>query len=178
MSYEKNKHNHVNKTYNIQKATQKRIKSNPSRPNMRKIISYQNNYIKSSTIPIKYNRILDEKLEKYNYYKTLNDNEIKYIKNNYLNFYNNEQTKSNNKYNFIKDKKNIKNELKKEIFNKKQDIIIELKNKLKNVSGNKLDIFDKGFYTWSKYYNLLNQANIITYTYYYENGVKKYKYLV
>ena len=42
-------------------------------------------------------------------------------------------------------KKKIKNELKKEIFNKKQDIIIELTNKLKNVSGNKLDILIRDF---------------------------------
>jgi len=177
MSYKKNKHNHVKKAYNIQKATRKRIKSNPSRLSVQKIISLQNNYIKTSMTPTGYDRILDEKLVQYNYYKALNVNEIKDIKNNYLKFYNAKLEKSTEKYNLIKEKKYIKKELKKEIFNKKQDIIIELNSKLSNVSGNKLDVFDKGFYTWGKYYNLLNQANVMTYTYYYENGIKKYKYL-
>ena len=176
MSYKKNKHNHVKKAYNIQKATRKRIKSNPSRLSVQKIISLQNNYIKTSMTPTGYDRILDEKLDRYNYYKTLNNDEIKYIKNNYLNFYNTKLQKRKERYELIKDKKKKKDILKKEIFNKRGERVLELTSKLKNVSGKKSDIFDKGFYTWGKYYNLLNQYNITTYTYYYENGEKKYKF--
>jgi len=146
------------------------------RTNLEKIISLQDNYIKTSITPLGYDRILDEKLERYNYYKALTNDEIKYIKNNYLNFYNTKLQKRKERYELIKDKKIKKDILKKEIFNKRGERVLELTSKLKNVTGNKLDVFDKGFYTWGKYYNLLNQYNITTYTYYYEKGEKKYKF--
>ena len=152
------------------------INNKKDRTNLEKIISLQNNYIKSQTTPAGYDRILDEKLERYNYYKALTNDEIKYIKNNYLNFYNTKLQKRKERYGLIKDKKKKKDILKKEIFNKRGERVLELTSKLKNVTGNKLDVFDKGFYTWSKYYNLLNQSNITTYTYYYEKGEKKYKF--
>ena len=165
------KKNNKHKKYDKNQRNRKNIS------NLQKIISFQNDNIKLNITPIGYNKLLNEKIEKYDYYKALNNDEIKNIKNNYLKFYNNKLKKSNDKNELNKVNKKAKIKFRKEIFNKRLDIIFKLKERQNSVTGKKLDIFDKGYYTWSKYYNLLNQANIITYDYFYENGVKKYKYL-
>ena len=124
---------------------------------------------KKKVTPYQYNEYIDK-------YGSLPIDELNNIKDAYLNYYNNKTMQYKEKYEKIMKKRCLKKNLKKLLYNKREERLLVLNSKLKNMNmGGSISQMERKQFERARMYNIINQYNQF-YNYEYIDGIKQFIY--